>query len=138
MEKEIPREKQRVNSKRRCRDNNMQANFFYDVAPSRPFGPVPKGFSFVVMDINVIPEGIPISATNQYLVVIHVNGGRFFTSRFIGASQTYHLTSGLVIPQGENISAQNTIFSSTPVIVELFGYFVCGEGLALETPFSPY
>jgi hypothetical protein len=61
-------------------NNNMQANFFYDAHPLRPFGSVPKGFSFVVMDINVIPEALQISATDQYLLVINVNGGRSFTS----------------------------------------------------------
>src|ERR1700730_3062268 len=118
-------------------NNNTPFGFNYDANETVPFGPVPEGFSFVITGVNIIPEGIPISASDQYLVVVTVGGSRFLTSRFIGASQTYHLTTGLVIPAQQNVDVRNTTFSSNPIVVELFGYFAKGSGLPIATPFSP-
>jgi hypothetical protein len=91
--------------------------------------------------IIVVPEAIPISSTAQYFVVVDIGGGggrgfRSFFARFVGASQSYHFTSGIVVPHGAILLGRNTTFSAHPInMLQLLGYFVRGPGLDVAAPF---
>jgi hypothetical protein len=127
-----------VNLSTQCltNDNTGGHTFTYD-RQSNPFT-VPKGFSFIITDIIIMPcQHLP-NETDRFLVVVTIGGGRLFSAGYLGAiTKHYHLTSGLVVPEETSLEGRNTTFSSDLVDVQLLGYFVRGSGLSVGEPFSP-
>jgi hypothetical protein len=123
-----------------CIPFDSSVTFFYDnlVPPEAAFAIVPQGFSFVITDIIITPCSDLPNQTDQFVVRIGIaRAGRSFTAKYLGAiTQSYHLTSGLVVPEGADLLARVTsVNSSDSVIVQLLGYFVRGSGLVVGEPF---
>jgi hypothetical protein len=109
-------------------NNAGGAPFFYDRNSNSPFT-VPEGFSLVVTDIFIEPADL--SAANDYLVVIGLDGGESRTmSIFALEPQDRHVAfSGAMIMSSGAPTARNTSSSTTACDVRILGYFVKGEGL---------
>jgi hypothetical protein len=115
--------------------DNIPRAFLYDRNElASPFT-VPKGFSFVITDIIVVPDVDP-NPTDRFLAVVTIGVIRTFTAGFIGAvTQHYSLTGGLVVPEEVPLNARNVLPTSTCINVQLLGYFVRGPGLDVGNPF---
>jgi hypothetical protein len=122
-------------------NDNKSQPFYFDGEANAPFD-VPKGFSFVVTDIIVNPAITSFSANQFFLVVVTIDGGRFFTIRCDGHTAHYSLTGGLVIPEictsgAKRLDVRNTTFSTGPIVAQILGYFVeVAAGLGVGEPFT--
>jgi hypothetical protein len=117
--------------------NNIQQPFFYDRGDV-PFTKVPQGFSFVITDIIIEPcATLPrLEGTFLAFVTIGHTESRRFAAGFTGPfPKHYALTGGLVVPEGEPLTGDNSTFSSDAVNVKVLGYFVRGLGLPEREPF---
>jgi len=115
-------------------DNSGGHEFGYD-STSGPFPfAVPEKYSFVVTDVQVLPNTPPVPG--DFLVVINIGaqGSRTFDVAFSGVAFYQSLTTGFVVPGGTTPTARNTTFSTAEVSVKLQGYYVKGSGLPEREP----
>jgi hypothetical protein len=122
------------------KNDNQSQPFYYDGDVRAPFD-VPKGFSFVITDLIVNPATISFSSNQFFLVVITIDGVRYFEIRTDGHTAHYPLSGALIIPEKNTTSAKrlevrNTTFSTGPVEAQILGYFVeVASGSAVGKPF---
>ena len=121
--------------------DNTAYPFYFDRQPTALFT-IPPGFSFVVTDILVDAEVTSFSATQFFLVVVTVDGGRSIEIRCNGHGAHLRLAGGLVIPDpgtpspgNKGLTARNTTFSTGPAQAQVLGYFVkASTGLGVGPP----
>jgi hypothetical protein len=124
-------------------NDNTPNPFFFDRDFNSPFS-IPKDFSFVITDIIVNAEVTNFGASQFFLVVLTIDGGRSITVRCNASTTHLPLKIGLVVPGptvpspgSKGLSARNTSFSNGPVSIQVTGYFVTGAtALAVGQPFT--
>ena len=123
--------------------NNTAQPFYFDREATAPFA-VPPGFSFVITDVLVDPEVTTFSASQFFLVVITIDGGRSIEVRCDGRGTHIALAGGLVVPDpgtpspgSKGLTARNTTFSTGPVQAQVLGYYVkASTGLGTGKAFT--